>query len=365
MTEVGAEVPIQVENKPTLGSVEIPVGPSRVKVSFVEFKPASSEKVDPGKAVLFLIGWPWEAKSATTWDLPRALADKSGVTSFSIDTRLNKMDPDALFHEAEGIRQFVLSRGIQELTIVGHSEGAIRAVNLTSLLEQKDPQIQIDGLVLANPMGFYPQSFTELAKNFAIEFIKIEGEEKNPKINHYPLPQVAKEWLSSILRDIKITGLIKYPQLVASQLAVMRRVNQRLSEIKTPTLLISTSRDFVSDYRKYMSDEEIGEKVQPIKSDEQLREEITNSDKWNNLPDEEKAKFESKEAFVDYYLKRAKTRLQMAATGKARIAHIKEQKLPKVGNLEVLIASRFGSHIGIPMERPDQSAHVFSGFSKD
>lgn len=141
----GSEVPIQVDNKPTLGSVEIPVGPHTVNVSFVEFKPASSEKVNPTKAVLFLIGWPWEAKSETTWDQPRALADEFGVTSFSIDTRLNRMDPETLLHEAEGIRQFVLSRGIKELTIVGHSEGAIRAVNLTSLLEQKDPQIQIDG----------------------------------------------------------------------------------------------------------------------------------------------------------------------------------------------------------------------------
>ena len=136
--------------------------------------------------------------------------------------------------EAEGVRQFILSQGIKEVTIFGHSEGAIRAANLTNLLEENNPDINVNGVVLANPMGFYLQNFTELAKNFVlVEIAQVEPKQINPKIPHMPQIKVLVELLQSLWQDIK-AGKFKYPWMFAQQMREMRRIDQSLSQIKAP-----------------------------------------------------------------------------------------------------------------------------------
>lgn len=326
MTEIGVEVPIRVENKPTLGSVEIPVGPNSVKVSWAEFKPANKESVDPTKAVLFLLGWPWQAKAKTTQDLPRWLANEFGQRSYSIDTQTATIDQNTLNLEAEGVRQFILSQGVKELTIFGHSEGAIRAANLTNLLEENNPDINIKGVVLANPMGFYPQNFTELAKNFVlVEIAQVEPKQINPRIPHWPQIKVLVELLQSFWQDMKAAKL-KYPWMFAQQMKEMMRINSTLTKIKAPVLILTTDKDFVSNYRKYLPEEEIEKRsAKPVSEDEKYR----STERKANMAE-------------------------------ARVEYTKENILPQAGLVKVLIASRFGSHIGLPVERYKQTAHVVS-----
>lgn len=327
MSEIGVEVPIQVENIPTLGSVEIPVGPNKVRVAWAEFKPENEENIDPTKAVVFLPGWPWQAKDKTTWDLPRWLANEFGQRSYSIDTQTATIDQNTLNLEAEGVRQFILSQGVKELTIFGHSEGAIRAANLTSLLEQNNPEVGINGVVLANPMGFYPQSFKELAKNFVfVEIGQVEPKQINPRIPHMSQIKALMELLGSLWQDVKAAWLVKYPWMFAQQMGEMRRIDQALAQIKAPVLVLTTDKDFVSNYRRYLPEEEIEKRTDKPMSDDE--------------------KYRSLERKVN--------------VARAREQYAKEKILPQAGIVKVLIASRFGSHIGLPVERYQQVSHVVS-----
>lgn len=233
MSEIGVEVPIQVENIPTLGSVEIPVGPNKVRVAWAEFKPEN---------------------------------------------------------------------------------------------EENNPDINIKGVVLANPMGFYPQNFKELAKNFVlVEIAQVEPKQINPKIPHMPQIKVLVELLGSLWQDVKASKF-KYPWMFAQQMREMRRIDPILAQIKAPVLVLTTDKDFVSNYRRYLPEEEIEKRTAEPESDDEK--------------------------------KRSMERRVNAA--RAREQYIRGKILPQAGPIKVLIASRFGSHIGLPVERYQQTAHVVS-----
>lgn len=372
MTEVGAgiEQPINIEDKPVLGSMEIPVGPDKVGVSWAEFKPPlktdqEREAFDPTKAVIFLPGWPWKAAATTTWDQPRALSEEFGIAAYEIDTEVDRITPDSLNIEAEAIRLFLEKQQLEEVTIFGHSEGGIRAANLAVLLEQKNPDIKINGVVLANSMGVYPQSFLkELAPNFISEVLKVESKEQNPKMSH-----TFSKWLQVMVEFAKSAP--KNPKRFAQEMINMMKVNERLKQIKTPVVWMSTEKDFVANHRKYMPDAEVQQRMVEPQSIEELRRYAEG--RFDSLSDKVKSRYGNKESYVgqfmqkyesDEYMKKFRTREEIARRGPARKQHISEQVLPNSNAVEVVVATNYGSHVGLPVERPNQTAYVLSRFFK-
>lgn len=235
MAETGAEVPIQIENKPFLGHDSVYIGQDKVERSWAKFIPEGGV-TGANRAVIFLQGWPWRADSKTIWDQPKTLAQEFGTPCYAIDTKVDRIAPDALNIEAEAIRQFIEQQKLKEVTIFGHSEGAIRAANLAVLLEQKNPAIEINGVVLANPMGLYPQSFLkELAPNFSSEVLKIEPKEQNPG-----MPHNFKIWLQTIADFVK--SVPKNPIRFGHDMIEMMKVNEKFKQIKAPVLIMATER---------------------------------------------------------------------------------------------------------------------------
>lgn len=352
MGEVGAEVPVQIENNPSLGHDTVNVGKDRVERSWAKFIPEGGESTDSNKAVFFLQGWPWKSESTTIWDQPRMLSQEFGVPTYAMDTKVDRIAPDALFIEAEAIRQFIEQQKLKEVTIFGHSEGAIRAANLAVLLEQKNPDIKINGVVSANPMGLYPQSFfKELAPNFISEVIKVEPKEQNPK-----MPHTFQIWLRSMVEFAKSAP--KNPKRFAQEMIEMMKVNERLKQIKAPVVVITTEKDFVSDYRKYMPEAEIQKRMAEPQSMDDLRRYAEG--RFDSLPDQVKSRYENKEAYVNTYMKKFesaeymkkfRTREEIARRGRTRKEYL---------GIDVIVATKYGSHIGLPVERPNQTAHVVS-----
>lgn len=360
--EGAKEAVVRTLKNPSLGSEAFVVEGSEVKVSWSKFTPEQQESIDPTRAVIFLPGWPLQSSSKATWDLPRALANQFGVYSYNIDTVTPKIDPNTANLEARGIRKFILSTGIKEITIFGHSEGTLKAANLTAILEQENPQIKINGLVLASPMGFYPQNFLELLKNFVIVEPMIEKHQTNPAVSRMPLPQFLVEMFKGLQQDVKVAGLPNYlKKMLPQQIKEMMRIEPLLNQIKAPTLVLAADQDFVSNYRKYFPDKEVeGVVAQPI-PDDQLRQQIINSKKWEQLPAEGKAKFNGDQAkFVEYYMVRYRTRERLADKTVAREQHLKRQILPLSKSPRFLLATRYSSHVGIPLDRYEQVAHVVS-----
>src|SRR3972149_1841122 len=56
--------------------------------------------------------------------------------------------------------------GLKEVTPVGLSQGGIKAVNLATLLQEKNPDVRVRGVILLDSVGLYSQDEGELAKNF-------------------------------------------------------------------------------------------------------------------------------------------------------------------------------------------------------
>lgn len=362
MGEVGAEVPVQIENNPSLGTDIIYVGKDRVKTSWAKFIPEGGESTGSNRAVIFLQGWPWKAENKTTWDQPRALSEEFGIAAYEIDTTVDRIAPDSLNIEAEAIRLFLEKQQLKEVTIFGHSEGGIRAANLAALLEQKNPDIRINGVVLANSMGVYPQSFfKELAPNFISEVVKVESKEQNPRMAH-----TFQIWLRSMVEFAKSAP--KNPKRFAAEMIDMLKVNERLKQIKAPVVVMTTEKDFVSDYRKYMPEAEIQKRMAEPQSIEDLRRYAEG--RFDSLPDKVKSRYGNKESYVgqfmqkyesDEYMQKFRTREEIARRGEARKQYISEQVLPDSNAVEVIVATKYGSHIGLPVERPNQTAHVISG----
>lgn len=347
-----AEVPVQIENNPSLGHDTVNIGKDKVEISWAKFIP-EGKHFDSTKAVLFLQGWPWKSDATTIWDQPKMLAQEFGIPCYEVDTKVDRISPDALSIEAEAIRQFIEQQKLTDVTVFGHSEGAIRAANLAVLLEQKNPDIKTNGVVLANPMGLYPQSFfKELAPNFAAEVIKIEPKEQNPK-----MPHTFQIWLQTIVDFVK--SVPKNPIRFGHDMIEMMKVNEKFKQIKAPVMVMATEKDFVSDYRKYLPEEEVRQRMRESQSMEDLR--VYAEGRWENLPEEVRLRYGSKEAYVENYMKKFdseeytqkfRTREQIARVGQARIEYL---------GTEVIVATKYGSHVGLPVERPAQTARVVSG----
>lgn len=175
-----------------------------------------------------------------------------------------------------------------------------------------------------------------------------------------PQLKVIGEFFQSLQRKVEAVGLFDYlTKKFPQEMREMRRFEPVLKQIKAPVLVLTTDKDFVSNYRKYLPEEEIEKRTAEPISEEQLRQQLIESNKWENLPEEEKQKFGSKEKFMEYYMARYRTREKIAATGRARREYVKKI-VPQAGPVEVIIASRFGSHIGLPVERYKQTAYVIS-----
>lgn len=323
--EGAKEAATHILGNPSLGSEVFITEGSKVKVSWAKFTPEGKEIHDPKKVVIFLPGWSFQAKSPVTQDLPKYLSNEFGLATYDIDTVASKISPNALGLEAKAIRDFITQKlvGINEVTIFGHSEGGIKAANLAAILEQENPQIKINGVVLASSMGFYRQSFPELAKNFVIINPKVESQNQNPAVSHMPMSQVIFELAKSLLEDIRATKL-KYPAMLVAQMKQLVSVDQAIMRIKSPVLILAADLDFVSNHREYLPKEEI---------ENRLAEPMPAKDK---------------------------TREVMVRNSAAREQYLREQVMPQAKQVKFFLATRYSGHGAIPVERAKQTAYIVS-----
>lgn len=324
-----------------------------------------------GKAVMFFTGWPFDASAKATYDFPRALAKEFKSPAYSLSSVASTVEKDTLGLEAKGTYEYMateLGADIKDIYLVGHSEGTIDVVKLARLYEERRPDVKVH-VVLANPMGFYSQGLTELGKNFLIVENSLEPKYANPKVAHLPKVDVLTEIGMSIYKDIKATGL-RYPKMILQQLRELTSLNPDLAGLKSPTFVVATEYDPVSQYRKYAPDEKLS--VSDPKSLDHIKAQLEASTRWENMPKDLQNNYGNKDAYIDSlmnkykdpeYLRKFRAQEKLIETGKARGKYVGENSLPAAheeGNVNMMVAERFGSHIGLPVERFAQFAHVIS-----
>lgn len=318
---------------------------ARVELSVVESRP-QEKQADPTKAVIHLAPWSWAAETPIIRGSGQKIADGMGENTYTISTRTDKIDPDALFIESQGIANFISDRGWQEVTILGHSEGGIKAVNLASILETQSPQVWINGVVLLDPMGMDQRRVVDLAKSFAGDIVAVNPKEFK-KAGKLSPEGGAVQFLLSLWQDMKFFGW-QYPQAVSEELKAMARPNPRLRQITSPVLLLTGEQDFISDFRRYFPEEEVTKRLQAPLADEDLRSWIETKSKWEHLPRQEQSKFSSKEDFVAHYMQAYRKQEEMVRYAKARNQYLKEVIMPVVTKgLFILATKPASSHGGL------------------
>lgn len=328
------------------------IGEDDVILSGQDFLPRTGEVVNPQEAVVFLVGAPMRAQASVTWEQPRQLADQFKVRAYTLDARPQGMfEGNSLDLEVEALRQFIAEAGLKKVTIFGHSISAVKAVNLVAVLEQLNPDIEVNGAVLANPMGFYPQDASDLFFRRYPAEVGSESKLVNPKTPHENPVKTGIQLLGSVAADIKQTKL-GYLKWFREQVQALTVINPNFGKIKAPVVLLLGEKDLLSEVENVLPKEEIEKRMTASIPDEQLRGWIESESKWEHLPMEEQQKFGSKEDFTVHYMQAYRKQEDMVRRGKARNEYL---------GGKVIVATKHASHIGFTVERVDQTAHVVSG----
>lgn len=232
---------------------------AKVNVSWKEFSPLSEDgkrlaEIPHDEAVLFLPGW--SAKNAGTLsNLVQNFADDSKKSAFLITTRPKKIVPNSLYSESQAIRNLTVEKGLKKITLAAHSEGGIKAVDLIDILQRENPDVEIQGLILLDPVGLYKQGKMELAGKFSLDtavstpITLTRNLLKDPSLWLKGL-QATSDIIFNIAKEMVKARGIGYPTKLWSQIAEMARENTHYQDVRCPVVLIQGEQDPVSSHER-------------------------------------------------------------------------------------------------------------------
>jgi len=252
-----------IENHPeNEGRKEYDIGGNNVSVAWKKFLPEkpSSPESEKKKTVFFLPGWSIAEKAGSIEKLCEEFAGYSGGQAFAIDSRAEKAVPDMTTVEAEAVRRFIEDNGPEEVVLAGNSYGGVEAIHLAACLQEKNPQIKINGLVLLDSMSLYDQKGANLAINYAKDMVKtrvsllkppqMKGADELADQNR----KYMKDGFFGILREIMRSN-INYPKRFKNQIQEMVHKNAHLEAVKAPIVIIQGAEDLLSNPKKIIPDE--------------------------------------------------------------------------------------------------------------
>lgn len=187
----------------------------------------------------------------------------------------------------------------------------------------------------------------------------VKAGEAGPTIEAVPRAQFTREFLGD-LNSIRKTGKLGIP-LLWSQKKVLKNRDPIFSKLgNVPVWVIAGGKDRVSNYKRYLPEKEVQKRMQPVKPEDELEKWIIDSQKWENLPEDEQVKFNSKEEFVEKYKKNYRRQEEMFRLAKVRSSLAKEKYFSPEAPVRVSVTGRQADHGGIPDVRGKQTSHIIS-----
>jgi pimeloyl-ACP methyl ester carboxylesterase len=223
-------------------------------------KTRQPEPEEEGKksAVLFNTGWSIAAQGYASKDICQNYANMSGSPTYTIEVRGDSRTIKQK-EAAEAERRFIEENEFTDLTIVGNSNGGIRAVNTVALLQEKNPDINIKGLILLASMGLSEQNKEDFFKRFFNDpGGKIFQElAKHPIKNRKALLHTARILMEvgiGFTKDV-IEARGQIPTGIENQRAEMITANPVNKEIKVPIVLLAGDKDTMSNPNAILPEE--------------------------------------------------------------------------------------------------------------
>jgi pimeloyl-ACP methyl ester carboxylesterase len=240
---------------------------AKINVSWKEFFPTNKD-APQDEAILFLPGWS-AGTAKTLRHLSQRFAEDSGTNVLSITTRTEKVIPDSLYEEAKAIRNLIIEKGLKKITIASHSEGGIKAADLIDILQKENQDIDIQGLILLDPVGLYEQNRAKFTVTFIQDItINTVGDLagnliKDLLLGHSELvrrdlqatvkgTQALTDVIANIAKEMAKTRITGYPKKIWSQISEMAKTNTHYQDIKCPVVLIQGEKDPVSSPEKVL-----------------------------------------------------------------------------------------------------------------
>ncbi len=199
---------------------------------------------------------------------------ESGKRTLAISTQAKSVDPESLMKEAEATRQYIVENGLDKLILVGHSQGGVDAINLATLLQEKNPEIKVEGIVLVDSVGLYEQGSFELARKFiqdagpnttadviknlsgtALSKIGIRKSERDTSFMGRSL-KAGQDIGKGIYGAIRQYGLEYVLKRFPNEVKEMASKSKNLDKLTVPIILVNGERDIVSAPTRVMPKEE-------------------------------------------------------------------------------------------------------------
>lgn len=334
-----------------------------IKVTSVEF---GENVTDKTKAVVGMAGWPWSATEEATHLVQQSLARDFDTRAFNIDAKGAAEDsPQSLAKRADIVRQYLEKQGIEEVTLFGHSKGAINIAYLAENL-QRNSKIKVKAVFLANARGLDELSIPDLALRFKRDIFDIGPTEREhtrkTDTKELPVAEIQAGFVRSIVRSIKEFGFAYIP-LLKSQFKTLTNIDPIYQRIEAPVWIMVSEQDLISDYRRYVPDKDVVQHLDHLPADSELREGIVDAKKWDQLPEEERQRLSSQENFVTRHLRSLRNRVKMAQISRGRERYLKKNVFTNAEDVRFIRSVRIADHNAIAV-RAKQVAHILANIAK-
>lgn len=247
------------------GSKKYEVEGNGIALAWKAFQPSETSQPQEAdtskKAVVFIPGWSITEQAKSIELLGKTFADYSQDTTYAVDTRTDKVIPNATELQAEAIRRFIEERGLEEITLVGNSLGGVEAIHLTALLQERNPNITIDGLVLFDSMSLYDQSGANLAVSYAKDMVNTRMDLRHPpqmKGSDVLADQNSKYTKDGIVETLKevMRSHVRYPSRTLNEIQQMVKTNPHLGAVRAPIVMIQGAHDSLSNPARIIPNQE-------------------------------------------------------------------------------------------------------------
>lgn len=231
-----------------------------VLVSWQEFIRVDQEPLLE-KAVIFFPGWPLRADSKSIRELSEEFANSSGARTLVIHTRSEQIILNPIYQEARAVCGFLAEQKLKNITLIGYSQGAIKAIDTIVFLQETKPNIQVEGLILIVPVGLNNVVAGALIRRYVTDFLITSLLAVLREIGRKPslrekldslvesMVLIVRSCLSfflAILKEVKLSRL-GYLHRFTNEVKEMSQRSPYLDKIGVPIVLIQGAYDHVSD----------------------------------------------------------------------------------------------------------------------
>lgn len=214
--------------------------------------------------LVFFLGWGPDENAKSYEKLGQSLADNFGREVHIINTIPEKIINDSLFYEAKAAANYIEKKQMSDVVVAGYSQGAAKAINLTSILQEPSFWVKPESLVLFAPACINEKKPSQLIKDFlsdgifeTIPRILSEDNTLRPKgeLNRFGKSKESLRVISDI--TVGILNKLKHPKKMVHEIKEIAKKSSRLEDIEVPIVLFQGKFDKAAGPRSNIDYEEV------------------------------------------------------------------------------------------------------------